>query len=731
MKIRLLPAALALALLPAAVLNAPAAHADEGMWQPSQMPELGDRLRELGLRMDPASLSDLASKPLDAVISLGGCTASFVSPQGLVVTNHHCAYGNIQYNSTPERDLLAEGFVAATLADELPAAPTSRIYVTQDIRDVTGQVTQGLESMDGKARYDAIDARSKALVAECEAPGGLRCNVYDFHGGLQFSLIRQLEIQDVRLVYAPSEMIGKFGGDEDNFEWPRHTGDWAFLRAYVAPDGTPAPYSEDNVPYQPASWLTVSQQPLAEGDYVMVTGYPGRTNRYRLPGEVAETIEWRYPVLVRYFQDSLDVIERTTADDPAAALKYASTVAGYNNVLKLYQGNLDGFARMDDPVGLKQAREDELEAWLSAQGGSGAGALEAIAALEQELAEARQTRERDLWFGNVVGGGLAGTAMQLYRNAIENEKPDAERESGYQERDAARIRGAMEALDKRFDPVVDKALMALRLQRYASQVPAGQRVAELDAWLGIDASDNTIPGLEAKLDALYAGTSLEDAAARLGWLEADRAAIEASGDPALRLAVAMMPVVLAEEAEEKARAGRIAALRPRYMQAMIDFNASQGRPVYPDANSSLRITFGTVRGYSPRDGVRMVPFTTLEGLVDKVTGEEPFASPQSQLDAIADGRGERYRMASLGDVPVNFLSDVDTTGGNSGSPTLNADGELVGLLFDGNYESLNAGWIFNPELTRSIHVDTRYMRWVMDEVDHAEHLLEEMGLPHD
>ena len=731
MKIRLLPAALALSLLPAALLNTPAAHADEGMWQPSQMPELSERLRALGLRMDPASLSDLAAKPLDAVISLGGCTASFVSPQGLVVTNHHCAYGAIQYNSSPERNLLEDGFVAADLGAELAAEPNARIYVTQDIRDVTGQVTEGLESMDGKARYDAIEARSKALVAECEAPGGLRCNVYNFHGGLEFSLIRQLEIRDVRLVYAPPNAIGKFGGDEDNFEWPRHTGDWAFLRAYVGPDGKPAAYSEDNVPFQPASWLTVSQQPLVEGDYVMVTGYPGRTNRYRLPGEVAETIEWRYPVLVQYFRDSLDLIERTTAADEAAALKYASTVAGYNNVLKLYQGNLDGFARMDDPVGLKQAREDELEAWLAGQGRQGEAAVAAIAALEQELADARATRERDLWFGNVLGGGLTGTAMRLYRNAIEQEKPDAEREPGYQERDAARIRGGLEALDKRFDPAVDKALTALRLQRYASQVPAAQRVAELDAWLGIGATDTTVPGLEAKLDALYAGTGLDEAATRLGWLDADRAAIEASDDPALVFAVAMMPVVLAQEAADKARSGRIAALRPQYMQAMIDFNRAQDRAVYPDANSSLRITFGTVRGYSPRDGVEMVPFTTLAGITGKATGVDPFISPEAQQQAIGAGAGAQYRMDSLGDVPVNFLSDVDTTGGNSGSPTLNADGELVGLLFDGNYESLNAGWIFNPELTRSIHVDTRYMRWVMDEVDHAERLLEEMGLPHD
>ncbi|MCE7033267.1 S46 family peptidase [Lysobacter sp. GX 14042] len=729
MKIRILPAALALSLLPAALLNAPAAHADEGMWQPSQMPELAGRLKALGLRMEPEALSDLAAKPLDAVISLGGCTASFVSPRGLVVTNHHCAYGNLQYNSTPERDLLADGFVARDLAEELPAAPTSRIYVTQDIRDVTAQVTDGLEGMDGKQRFDAIESRSKALVAGCEAPGGLRCNVYNFHGGLQFSLIRQLEIQDVRLVYAPSELIGKFGGDEDNFEWPRHTGDWAFLRAYVGPDGKPAPYSEGNVPFEPASWLTVSQQPLVEGDYVMVTGYPGRTNRYRLADEVEQVIDWQYPVTVQYLRDSLETIERTTAGDRAAALKYASTVAGYNNVLKLYQGNLDGFARMEDPVGMKRDRENALRAWLADGGARGRETIAAIDELARELEQERTTRERDLWLGN-VNGGLAGVAVQLYRNALEQAKPDAERKTGYQERDAARLRGALEAFDKRYDPAVDRALMALRLQRYAERVPAAQRVPELDAWLGIGAADTTIPELDARLDALYA-SALGDQAERLRWLQADAASIEASADPALQFAVGLMPVLLADEELEEARAGRVSALRPQFMQAMIDFNADQGRAVYPDANSSLRITFGTVRGYSPRDGVRMVPFTTLDGLVAKVTGKEPFASPQSQLDAIAEGRGAQYRMESLGDVPVNFLSDVDTTGGNSGSPTLNADGELVGLLFDGNYESLNAGWIFNPELTRSIHVDTRYMRWVMDEVDHAEHLLEEMGLPHD
>src|SRR5690606_11895126 len=263
----LAPLAAALAF----ALALPLAHADEGMWKPSQMPQLAAQLKARGLEMDPTSLSNLTGEPLDAVISLGGCTASFVSPKGLVITNHHCVYGAVAYNSTPENDLLANGFVADGFAAELPAQPNARVSGTQAIADVTDRIVVGLDGMDGKGRYDAIEARSKALVAQCEAPGGLRCNVYNFNGGLQFALIRQLESQDVRLVYAPAASIGKYGGDEDNFEWPRHTGDWGFLRAYVGKDGKPAPYSKDNVPFEPESWLTVSQEPLEAGDYVMVT----------------------------------------------------------------------------------------------------------------------------------------------------------------------------------------------------------------------------------------------------------------------------------------------------------------------------------------------------------------------------------------------------------------------------------------------------------------------------
>jgi hypothetical protein len=718
------PILLAAALAAASSL----AHADEGMWQPHQMPELADLLQARGLQLDPRAVSELTAHPLNAVIGFGFCTASFVSPQGLLVTNHHCALGSIQYNSTPERNLLRDGFLATDIADELPADPSMRVYVTDAISEVTERIVGGLaDDLDGRARFDAIDAASKALVADCEAPGGVRCEVYNFHGGLQFYLIRRLELRDVRLVHAPANAVGEFGGEVDNFEWPRHTGDYAFMRAFVGPDGKPADHHADNVPYRPQSWLQVARDGLAEGDFVMIAGYPGSTNRYRLASEVHEAIEWLYPTRIAAIDRTLSIISAETEGREDAAIRYAGAVASQKNARKLFQGHLDGFARID-AVGIKATEEAALLGWAARQGARGAEARDTLAALNAELAAAAQTRDRDFQFGQIAGGGLLAIALRLQRQAHESGKPDAERELGYQDRDRPRNEAMLRQFERRFDPQVDRALLADRLQRYAAQ-PAAQRIAELDAWLGLGADARSVADLERRLDALYRGTALGDTGQRLRWFGAAQDEIAGSDDAMLQLAAALLPAVLRLDAESKARAGRLAVLRPRFMQGMIDFRAAAGRPVYADANNSLRISFGRVLGYSPRDAVNYAPFTRLAGIVEKHSGEEPFAAPQQQLEAIAEGRGTGpYRLASIDDVPVNFLSDVDSTGGNSGSPTLNARGELVGLLFDGNYESLASDWIYNPAVTRSIHVDTRYMRWMMEQVDGAGRLLREMGL---
>ncbi|MEC8138624.1 MAG: S46 family peptidase, partial [Pseudomonadota bacterium] len=307
MRFKFIAAAVGLAVANVAV-------ADEGMWQPHQLPELESVLKAKGLSIDVESISKLTEFPMNAVISLGGCTASFVSPKGLVVTNHHCAYGSIQYNSTTENNILENGFLAKTTGEEVPAAPGSRVYVTEEVVEVTDKVNQGTEKLTGKARFDAIQANEKALVSECEQDQSYRCNVYTFHGGLEYYLIKSLEIKDVRLTYAPAMGVGKYGGDIDNWMWPRHTGDFSFYRAYVGKDGKPAEYSEDNVPYQSDAFLKVSAKGVQEGDFVMVTGYPGSTNRYRISPEVDYVFNTAYPLARKYNSKYVSLIEENAPE---------------------------------------------------------------------------------------------------------------------------------------------------------------------------------------------------------------------------------------------------------------------------------------------------------------------------------------------------------------------------------------------------------------------------------
>jgi len=695
----------------------------EGMWQPKQLPELAKELKAAGLQLDPSTLTDLTEHPMNAVIDLAGCSASFVSPKALVITNHHCSWGTLQYNSTQENDLRKDGFLAKKMSEEVPAAPGSRVRVTVEVTDVTDDVTGGLDaSLSGAERFDRIEARQKKLIAACEEDPGHRCRVQSFYGGLYYSLVKQLEIRDVRLVYAPPGSIGVYGGDIDNWMWPRHTGDFSFLRAYVAPDGSPADYAEENVPYQPKHYLRVSAAGVDVGDYVMVVGYPGRTSRYRLPSELKNTFEWSYPTTRKMFDRILAIIAEQSVDRPDVELKYASTVSGLNNANKNRQGMLDGYAG-SGMLERKLETVHALQTWIVSSAELKKEHASTLQALNALIAKSQATQERDMLLGRLGRSSMLSAARRLYRLSRERENEDADREPGYQERDMIPFRQRLQRMDRRYHPDVDKALWSYYLEGY-QKLTADQRVEEFDRFLGLDDRSK----LAAKIDAMYAKTKLGDTETRLNWIEADRAAFEASDDPFIRLAVALYDGDRKREAEREAEAGEFQAARSRYMETMLAFLGSQEKAVYPDANSSLRVTFGNVRGYQPRDGMLYTPFTKIEGIREKHTGEDPFDSPQSQLDLIEAADYGTLALKSLGSVPVNFLSDVDTTGGNSGSPTLNGRGELVGLLFDGTYDSINADWDFNASTTRSIHVDIRYTLWVMEKVDKAHNVLKELGL---
>ncbi|ABI40096.1 S46 family peptidase [Shewanella bicestrii] len=712
-------------LLSVAVAASFASHADEGMWQPHQLPAMADELKAKGLEIDAKSISKLTEFPMNAVISLGGCTASFVSPKGLVVTNHHCAYGSIQYNSTAEKNLLQDGFLAKTFADELPAAPGSRVYVTEEVTNVTERVNAGLENKAGREFYQGVENQEKALVAECEKDEGYRCQVYSFHGGLEYYLVKQLEIRDVRLVYNPAGSVGKYGGDVDNWMWPRHTGDFSFYRAYVSKTGKPAEFSADNVPYEPKSFLKVSAKGVSEGDFVMVAGYPGRTNRYRTANEVQNQFEWAYPEGKMLRERFIEIIKETAPEGSDERIKYESQIAGLANYAKNFTSMIEFYGK-STMLADRKAREAELAAWIAKDSSREAKYGKTLSELDALIAKSKAHQERDMILSYIGNTTMVPTATNLYRLAHEKQLPDMQREPGFQDRDMTRFKASMERIDRRYAPSVDKAVLLDMLKRYAA-LPEAQRLPAMDKAFGIDKKVNEAK-LAKTLDKMYAKTELGNKDVRLAWMEKSVDDFKASKDPFIQFAVAMYDTNMSEEKKEKELDGELMKVRPQYMDAIIAYNREQGKPVYADANSSLRVTVGHVKGYEPKDGLVAKPFTRLEGIVQKDTGVDPFDAPKKQLELIKQKQYGDFYVKAIDSVPVNFLSTLDTTGGNSGSPTLNGRAELVGLLFDGVYESIIGDWAYDDNINRSIQVDSRYMLWVMKYLDNADNLLAEMEI---
>lgn len=720
-------------LFPAALLFSAALVADEGQWQPHQLPQLQQQLSARGIVIPATDLADLSKYPMNAIVSLGYCSASFVSPKGLVVTNHHCAYGAIQQNASAENNLIVNGFLAKSQAEELPAGPSERLYVTELVEDVTAKVSGSLAgTLSDLARFEAIENNRKQLIRACESDANYRCNVVSFHHGLQFFLIKQLMIQDVRLVYAPSEAVGNFGGDIDNYEYPRHTGDYAFLRGYVGKDGKPAPFAEENVPYQPKFHLKINAAGVKAGDGILLAGYPGQTSRYRLAEEIAFARDWQYPASVTTFSQMIQTIDAFGSQDPALQVRYASVVKGYNNRMKKMQGLLDGF-KVTDIHAIKQQQQQELAAWIAADSRRQVH-RQALAALKEVVNAELQYQQQTWYFDNAKRSDLLKAAQDLYRLAQERQKPDAERELGYQERDLKMWQGRLKRLDTSFAPTVDLALWSQQLTVYLQQKPT-LRIKALDDALGL-VPGMTAAQISASLKPWYDNTTLGNSAGRLAWLDKTPAEFAASHDPFIKAAVAVYAQQIALEQQQKAIQGALLKTRPAYMQAVIAFQQSKGKPVYPDANSTLRITYGHVDGYPAADGVYKTPFTSVRGMIAKQQPSGVFQLPAKLVQAYQAKQYDGYYYGDLAatpalpfnSVPLNFLSSADTTGGNSGSAVMNGKGELVGLNFDSTYESISKDWYFNPAITRAIHVDIRFVLWMMQYVDGAQNLLDEMTI---
>jgi hypothetical protein len=710
------------------LLAAPAG-AEEGMWMPMQAPALAPRLAALGFRGDPAAFADLTGDPLGAIVSLGGCSASFVSADGLVATNHHCALFALQQNSTPARNLLRDGFLARARSEEIWAGPLSRVYVTVSVKDVTDRITGHLSPrLSDLARQQAIERRQKERLAACER-GGLHCRVASFFDGLLWLEIAQHEIRDVRLVYAPPAGVGNFGGETDNWMWPRHSGDFALYRAYVRPDGKPGPHARENAPYRPTRWLRVSPDGAEPDDFVMVAGYPGKTERRYTYAETRAQLEWAYPRTARLYRERLALLERMASEDPERAIRLNTRIRGVANTMKNREGVLEGAARLG-LLQRKRSEEQALSAWIDADPRRRAAYGGALPGLDAVEAKAERTRERDAAFESLHAyQSLLGAARTIVRLAAEREKPDLDRDLEYQQRNWERIREAQQRLQRSVDLPADRALLRLAALE-AAALPAGQRIEPLDRLVGLAAGMPTGEAarrIDTWLEGVYAGTRLGDLAFRLSLLEKPARDLAREKDALLEVARALSPLDGAIREEEKARAGARSRFGPAYARALQE---KAGGLLAPDANGTLRVTYGTVKGVSPRDGILYTPQTRLAGILAKSRpGDREFDVPGDVLAAIraeeAGGTGP-FRDAALGDVPVDFLSTLDITGGNSGSAVLDGRGRLCGLAFDGLYESIVADFAYVPQ-ARTIAVDSRYLLWTLSEVARAPGLLQEMG----
>jgi len=696
-----------------------------GMWLPAQIPSRAKELKQLGLTIDPSLLADPKSSLLSAIVNLNGCSASFVSKDGLVVTNHHCATGALQKNSTPTENLLKTGMLAKTRAEERSSGPSSRLSVLSKMTEVTERVRpELLKVTDDRERTRTLERLQKEMVAACEqGRPGVRCGFVSLYEGLRYFSVETLELRDVRIVYAPAAAIGNFGGEIDNWRWPRQTGDVTFFRAYVGKDGLPADYSPDNVPYQPASFLKLASTPLSAGDLVIVTGYPGHTSRLTPAAEMRQIQSVVYPEQQAMFDAYLAMLAELGKDDPDVAIKATGRRRGFDNYRTKHQGELEGMQRAH-LLEKKQSEEQALRAFIAADSarsqrfGSVFGDIDAVIAEQEKTREADTALEREFLLPRLIFA-----AYRIARMAEERAKPDAERDPGYQERNVPRLKDELRSLPQSFHPKLDRAFLKLALERDRAR-DAQHRTPALELIAGKAPTDAAIAGAIAKL---YDKTKLDDEKLRLELFDkATPAKLAQHPDPIVRLMTKLYPHLRGVDERRKRLEGKLLLVEPRYLEALLAF---KGEAVAPDANGTLRVAYGTVQKAPPgTPGSDLGAFTSVAQIVAKTTGKEPFDTPQNLLSAAKLSPRSRFADKSLGDVPVDFLSDVPITNGNSGSATLNAHGELVGLAFDGTYESVAADWVFSST-TRSIHVDLRYVLFLLEEVEHAQDLLRELGVP--
>ena len=691
------------------------AHADEGMWLPSLISQRIEDMQAKGFRLTAEDIYSINSASLkDAVVLFGrGCTGELISDEGLLLTNHHCGYSQIQKHSSVEHDYLRDGFWAMNRDEELPNEGLTVSFLER-MEDVTDAVLQGYSpEMTETQRDSVVKANSGKLVEKATAEGnGLRATVEALYYGNQYFLFLYREYSDVRLVGAPPSSVGKFGGDTDNWMWPRHTGDFSIFRIYADKDNNPAPYSEDNVPYRPKRHFRISLGGVEEGDFTFVYGFPGRTQEYLMSEGVRYISEVSDPHRIALRTMRLDIQKKYMDAGQAVRIQYSSKNAGVANSWKKWQGEMKGIRKMGT-VGKKQEYEKAFMEW--ARGTEYEGVVERLDSLYGLLEPYSYATD---YYGETA------YSIELVRFALGYNKKLTESMLSSSTDRIAELRKEMKKMAADF---YKDYFIPIDRESFVAVMEAFDRNVTDDFKPEYFKESLTRYGtMEAWADSLWNGSVFADS---LKLKKATDSLRLLSEDPAVKFGDAFDDWYKKEIRPVTKRINsEITLLNRDYMRGQMEF--SPDRVFYPDANLTLRVAYGSVQGYSPADGIYYKPVSTLEGIMEKDNPEIfDYNIPQRlrEIHAAKD-YGPYIVTDSKGNitVPVCFIATNHTSGGNSGSPVINADGDLIGINFDRVWEGTMSDIVFDPDLCRNISLDIRYVLFIIDKVAGAGHLLEEM-----
>jgi len=689
---------------------------DEGMWLPMFIKDYNyEQMKKLGLKLTEEQLYDINHSSLkDAIVQLGGgfCTGEMISKDGLMLTNHHCGYQFVFNHSTEEHDYLKNGFWAMSKEEELPNEGFSVAFLIR-MEDVTRIVLDSLkEGISDATRKKAIEKTISKLKKDNSENGKYTVEVKPFYEGNEYYMFVYQVYKDVRLVGAPPSSIGKFGGDTDNWMWPRHTGDFSLFRIYTAPDGSPAPYSKDNIPLQPKHYLPVNIQGIDKGDYAMIWGYPGTTERFMTSYEVLSTMNVINPPLVYALDIILPVMQNAIHTSDKVRLKYADHFASLANMWKMKKGETLSLAKLK-VADKKVEQEQILQNWIAQDTARISKYGNALSEIEQISNNLKPAAMKNIMYANFTLM-TSETMMLPYRGSMKLNKDDKK----FTPEKIEKYKTNFTLYREKTDPETEAQLILATLKLWKTlPVEAQPSIFEY-----IAKNYNGDAGLFVK--AMFEKSIYLSETQFNKYIQKPSAKIY-DNDPLVKYYESVFAVIMSNQSGYAGYMSKIAAPRHHYLAAIKEMEA--GKAIYPDANSTMRVTYGQVLDYYPQEAVYYNWFTTTDGiLVKEIPNDPEFDVPAKLKELILAKDYGRY--GKNGVLNVCFLTNNDITGGNSGSPVINANGELIGCAFDGNWEALSSNIIYNPELQRCICVDIRYVMFVIDKVGGAGYLLDEMKI---